>query len=51
VLKTTQTTLSDPQWMGFSAEAYIFVAMIYFLCCFFMSNYSRRLERELETGL
>ena len=50
VLRTTQTVLSDPQWMGFSAEAYIFVALIYFLCCFFMSNYSRRLERELETG-
>lgn len=51
VLRTTQTVLSDPKWMGFSPEAYIFVALIYFLCCFFMSNYSRRLERELETGL
>jgi general L-amino acid transport system permease protein len=51
LLRTTQTILSDPKWMGFSAEAYIFVALIYFLCCFFMSNYSRRLERELETGL
>jgi general L-amino acid transport system permease protein len=51
VLRTTQTVLSDPKWMGFSAEAYIFVALIYFLCCFFMSNYSRRLERELETDL
>ena len=50
-LKTTKTALNDPQWMGFSAEAYIFAALIYFLCCFFMSNYSRRLERELETGL
>ena len=49
-LKTTQSILSDPKWMGFSAEAYIFVALIYFLCCFFMSNYSRRLERELDTG-
>jgi general L-amino acid transport system permease protein len=49
-LKTTKTVLNDPQWMGFSAEAYIFAALIYFLCCFFMSNYSRRLERELETG-
>jgi general L-amino acid transport system permease protein len=47
-LKTTKTVLNDPQWMGFSAEAYIFAALIYFLCCFFMSNYSRRLERELE---
>ena len=50
ILKTTQTALQDPQWMGFSAEAYVFVALIYFVCCFFMSNYSRRLERELETG-
>ena len=51
LLKTTQTTLSDPQWMGYSAEAYIFVALIYFVCCFSMSNYSRRLERELDTSL
>lgn len=50
ILKTTQTSLQDPEWMGFSAEAYIFVALIYFVCCFFMSNYSRRLEKELETG-
>jgi general L-amino acid transport system permease protein len=50
-LKTSMTVLNDPQWMGFSAEAYIFAALIYFLCCFFMSNYSRRLERELERGL
>jgi general L-amino acid transport system permease protein len=48
LLRTTQTILNDPQWMGFSAEAYIFIALIYFFCCFFMSNYSRRLERELE---
>lgn len=51
LLKTTQTTLSDPKWMGFSAEAYIFLALIYFICCFFMSNYSRKLERELDTSL
>jgi general L-amino acid transport system permease protein len=51
LLKTTQATLSEPKWMGFSAEAYIFIALIYFVCCYFMSNYSRRLERELDTGL
>jgi general L-amino acid transport system permease protein len=50
LLKTTKSVLSDPKWMGFSAEAYIFIALIYFLCCFFMSNYSRRLEKELERG-
>jgi general L-amino acid transport system permease protein len=43
LLKTTQVTLSDPRWMGFSIEAYIFIALIYFAGCFSMSNYSRRL--------
>lgn len=51
LLKTTQSVLSEPKWMGFSAEAYIFIALIYFACCFFMSNYSRKLERELDTSL
>lgn len=48
VLKTTQSVLSNPEWMGFSPEAYIFVAMLYFLGCFSMSNYSRKLEKELS---
>jgi general L-amino acid transport system permease protein len=51
LLKTTQSVLSDPKWMAFSSEAYIFVALIYFFCCYFMSSYSRRLEKELDTGL
>ena len=50
LLKTTQSTLSDPRWMGFSVEAYIFIALIYFAGCFSMSSYSRRLERELHRG-
>ncbi len=51
LLKTTQSVLSDPNWMAFSSELYIFVALIYFGCCYFMSSYSRRLEKELDTGL
>jgi general L-amino acid transport system permease protein len=50
LLKTTQSVLSNPQWMGFSREAYIFIAILYFLGCFSMSNYSRKLERELSAG-
>ena len=50
LLKTTQSVLSNPEWMGFSREAYVFVAILYFLGCFSMSNYSRRLERELSRG-
>ena len=51
LLKTTQSVLSDPNWMAFSSELYLFVALIYFGCCYFMSSYSRRLEKELDTGL
>jgi general L-amino acid transport system permease protein len=50
LLKTTQSVLSNPEWMGFSREAYVFIAILYFLGCFSMSNYSRRLERELSAG-
>ncbi len=51
LLKTTQSVLSNPKWMGFSSEAYIFIALIYFVCCFSMSNYSRKLEKELDRSL
>ncbi len=51
LLKTTKSVLSEPKWNGFSTEAYIFLALIYFICCFFMSTYSRKLEKELNTGL
>jgi general L-amino acid transport system permease protein len=50
LLKTTQTVLSNPEWMGFSRETYVVIAILYFLGCFSMSNYSRKLERELSTG-
>jgi general L-amino acid transport system permease protein len=50
ILRTTQTVLSNPEWMGFSREAYIFIGILYFLGCFSMSNYSRKLEKELSAG-
>ncbi|MBF0233252.1 MAG: amino acid ABC transporter permease [Desulfamplus sp.] len=50
LLKTCQSTLSDPRWMAFSTEAFIFIAMIYFVFCYAMSSYSRRLEQELSAG-
>jgi len=50
VLKTSKTVLADPEWMGFSREMYIFLAILYFLGCFSMSQFSRKLEKELDTG-
>lgn len=50
LLMTTKTSLKDPKWLGFSVEAYIFVALIYFFFCFSMSKYSRQLEKEFQYG-
>jgi general L-amino acid transport system permease protein len=49
-LMTTQTVLRDPDWLTFSVEAYIFISIIYFVLCYVMSSYSRKLESELERG-
>ncbi len=48
LLNTTKSALSNPEWRGGSSEIYIFVALIYFVFCYLMSSYSRRLEAELE---
>lgn len=48
LLKTMKSTLAHPEWMGYSREAYLFVAAIYFIFCYLMSNYSRKLEKELD---
>lgn len=48
LLNTTKSALSNPEWMGSSSEIYIFIALIYFLFCYLMSSYSRRLEADLE---
>ena len=50
VLKTTKVALSNPKWTGFSTEAYLFLAVLYFVCCYAMSSYSRKLEKALHTG-
>ena len=46
LLMTAKTSLQDTQWLGFSIEVYLFIALIYFFFCFVMGAYSRRLERE-----
>ncbi|BCL61112.1 amino acid ABC transporter permease [Desulfomarina profundi] len=48
ILNTTKSILNVPEWTGFSTEAYIFIALIYYMFCFSMSQYSRHIESELE---
>ncbi len=50
LLGMVQAAAADPQWLGNYVEGYVFVALIFFLFCLGMSTYSRRLERELDTG-
>src|ERR1700738_3202543 len=50
LLGATNAALTDANWRGYSVEAYVFVAAIYFSFCFFMSRYSQMLEREFNKG-
>ena len=50
LLGATEFALTDANWQGFSVEADVFIAMIYWSFCFFMSRYSQLLEREFNRG-
>ncbi|HJD44149.1 MAG TPA: amino acid ABC transporter permease [Candidatus Paenalcaligenes intestinipullorum] len=45
--QSAKVAVADAQWRGFSTEAYLFVAAIYFVFCYGISRYSRRLETHL----
>jgi general L-amino acid transport system permease protein len=46
LLSTIKVSLGEPAWSGFGVEAYVFASLIYFVFCFSMSAYSKRLERR-----
>jgi general L-amino acid transport system permease protein len=50
LLAVGKAGLSDPNWLGYSVEAYVFIALIFWIFCFSMSRYSQYLERQLHTG-
>lgn len=50
LLGMVSVSLKDPAWLGLAKEGYLFAAALFFVCCFGMSMYSRRLERQLDTG-
>jgi general L-amino acid transport system permease protein len=41
----------DADWRAFYIEGYIFIALIYFICCFSMSRYSQWIEKRLNTDV
>ncbi len=51
LLGVVNQALKDPAWLGMAHEGYAFAAFVFFICCFMMSTYSRRLERRLSVHL
>jgi general L-amino acid transport system permease protein len=49
MLSAARVAATDPVWPAPYVESYIFVALIYFLICFGISNYSRWLETRVQT--
>ena len=51
MLSTTQTALNNSNWLGGHAtEGYLFVAMVFWCCCFGMSLLATNIERKLDTS-
>ncbi len=50
LLGIVQAALTDPAWIGFALEGYMFAGFFFWIFCFSMSRYSMRLERRLSAG-
>lgn len=50
LLAMIQLAVTDSKWIGLEKEGYAFCAILFFVFCFGMSQYSMYLERKLHTG-
>jgi general L-amino acid transport system permease protein len=50
LLGVANLVLANPIWLGKMFETYVFVAALYWVMCFTMSRYARRLEIRLSAG-
>jgi len=48
LLNAAKRSVAEPAWQGFGTEAYLFVALIYFVFCFALSRYGQSLEKRLD---
>lgn len=51
LLATTKSAINEPEWRQQFIEGYVFIAVIFFCFCFFLSRYSLRLDRDLKRGM
>jgi general L-amino acid transport system permease protein len=47
LLGIVQAAVSDPQWIGYNVEGYVFAGLGFWLFCFALSRFSQFLERRL----
>lgn len=45
-----QEANSDPEWVAYSLEGFVFAGMIYWIFCYLMTRYSNHLELKLSIG-
>lgn len=50
LLNAARASATDPSWLGFYNEAYLVIALVYFIICYGGSRYSLWLERRLKSG-
>jgi general L-amino acid transport system permease protein len=50
LLNMVHNATTDPNWLGYSTEGYVFAAAVFWMFCFGMSRYSQNLEKRLQTG-
>jgi len=49
-LGMVQSASTNPEWLGFVNTGYAFAALVYWVFCFSMSQFSQHIERKLHTG-
>ncbi|PLY09526.1 MAG: amino acid ABC transporter permease [Arcobacter sp.] len=49
VLAMVTLTTTDPNWLGFETEGYVFITMLYWIICFSMSKYAQSVENRFNT--
>ncbi len=50
LLGVGRAVLANPKWLGANFEVYLFVAAVFFVLCYALSQASYRLEREVGIG-
>lgn len=50
LLGVAKASMADTEWLGFTKEAYIFAAVVFWIFCFAISRYSVFLEKTYHTS-